>query len=78
MFVQEMKFDMALKGTASWVTPSSPESIQTPPERIKNASSLISSAIFFSLEKFFFWFIFLELTRFPFHPSVLTVKHYYH
>lgn len=58
MFVEEMKFDMALKGTASWVTPSSPESIQTPPERIKNASSLISSAIFFSLEKFFFGLFF--------------------
>lgn len=58
MFVQEMKFDMALKGTASWVTPSSPESIQTPPERIKNASSLISSAIFFFFRKVFFGLFF--------------------
>lgn len=60
MFLQEMKFDMALKGTASCVTPGPLKATQTPQEQIKNASSLIWSDIcFFSEFKegcfFFFW-----------------------
>lgn len=77
MFVQEMKFDMAHKGTAIWVTPSSPETIQTPPERIKNASSLISSDVLFFFKKVFF-VCFFGSYKISIHPSILTAKHYYH
>ncbi len=76
MFLQEMKFDMALKGTASCVTPGPLKAIQTPQEQIKNASSLISSDVcFFSKFKevgFFFSY------KFPSHPSISLAKHYYH
>lgn len=47
MFLQEMKFDTALKGTASCMTPGPLKAIPTPQEQIKNASSLIWSDICF-------------------------------
>lgn len=57
MFLLEMKFDMALKGTASCVTPGPMKAIQTPQEQIKNASSFIWSDIsFFQVQGRFFFF----------------------
>lgn len=79
MFLQEMKFDMALKGTLSSVTPCPLKASQTPEEQIKNASSLIWSDVCF----FFFSFpssrkFFFEVTSFPSHQSISLAKLYYH